>query len=96
MTVDAYKAYAAGKVSASEFSCLDQMWTKESSWNPNAQNPSSTAYGIPQFLDSTWATTGFAKTPDPYTQIDAGLVYVNKAYGGACAAWSFWQAHNWY
>jgi soluble lytic murein transglycosylase-like protein len=68
----------------------------ESSWNPNADNPTSTAYGIPQFLDSTWAGTGYAKTSDPYTQIDAGLVYIAKSYGTPCGAWSFWQAHNWY
>lgn len=94
--VAAYQAYAAGKVSASEYNCLVPMWNRESGWNPTAQNPGSTAYGIPQFLDSTWATVGFSKTSDPYTQIDAGIAYVNKAYGGACDAWAFWQAHNYY
>jgi hypothetical protein len=96
LNVDAYKAYAAGKVDATQFSCLDQMWMHESSWNPNADNPTSTAYGIPQFLDSTWAGTGYAKTSDPYTQIDAGLVYIAKAYGTPCGAWSFWQANHYY
>lgn len=96
LNVDAYKAYAAGKVSADQFSCLDTLWMHESGWNPNADNPTSTAYGIPQFLDSTWAGTGYAKTSDPYTQIDAGLVYIAKSYGTPCGAWSFWQAHNWY
>lgn len=94
--VAAYQAYAASKVNASEYSCLVSMWNRESGWNPNAQNPTSTAYGIAQFLDSTWATVGFSKTSDPYAQIDAGIAYVNKAYGGACAAWTFWQANNYY
>ena len=67
--------------SGSEFSCLENLWGKESGWNPNAQNPTSTAYGIPQFLDSTWAGTGIAKTSDGYRQIDAGLIYIEQRYG---------------
>ncbi|WP_348240207.1 transglycosylase SLT domain-containing protein, partial [Salmonella enterica] len=41
---------------------------KESSWNPKAQNPKSTAYGLFQFLDSTWASVGGRKTSDPTAQ----------------------------
>jgi hypothetical protein len=93
----AYKDYAAGKLgNATQMSCLDQLWTVESNWNPAAQNPSSTAYGIPQFLNSTWASTGIAKTSDPYRQVDAGLIYIKNRYGTPCSAWSFHQAHNWY
>ena len=47
----------------SQFSCLENLWGKESGWNPNAQNPSSTAYGIPQFLDSTWAAPASPRPP---------------------------------
>jgi hypothetical protein len=79
-----------------EFSCLESLWGKESGWNPNAQNPSSTAYGIPQFLDSTWAGTGIAKTSDGYRQIDAGLIYINSRYGSPCGAWSHSQSTGWY
>jgi hypothetical protein len=81
---------------ANEFSCLESLWGKESGWNPDAQNPTSTAYGIPQFLDSTWAGTGIAKTSDGYRQIDAGLIYINNRYGSPCAAWGHSQANNWY
>jgi hypothetical protein len=92
-----YKEYAMSKVgSASEFSCLENLWGKESGWNPNAQNPSSTAYGIAQFLDSTWSGTGIAKTSDGYRQIDAGLIYIEKAYGSPCAAWGKSQSSGWY
>ena len=79
-----------------EFSCLESLWGKESGWNPNAQNPSSTAYGIPQFLDSTWAGTGIAKTSDGYRQIDAGLIYIDSRYGSPCGAWSHSRSNNWY
>ena len=80
----------------SEFGCLENLWGKESGWNPNAQNPSSTAYGIPQFLDSTWAGTGIAKTSDGYRQIDAGLIYIDERYGSPCGAWSHSQSTGWY
>ena len=96
--VQAYQSYALGKLggNATQSSCLNQLWQRESGWNPNAQNSSSSAYGIPQFLNSTWASTGIAKTSDPYRQVDAGLVYVTSRYGSPCGAWSFWQAHKWY
>ena len=48
----------------------------------------STAYGIAQFLDSTWAGTGIAKTSDGYRQIDAGLIYIENRYGSPCSAWA--------
>jgi hypothetical protein len=93
-----YQDYALGKLggNSSEFSCLESLWGKESGWNPNAQNPTSTAYGIPQFLDSTWAGTGIAKTSDGYRQIDAGLIYIENRYGSPCGAWAHSQANNWY
>jgi hypothetical protein len=93
-----YQDYAMSKLGGdgSQFSCLENLWGKESGWNPNAQNPSSTAYGIPQFLDSTWASTGIAKTSDGYRQIDAGLIYIEQRYGTPCSAWSHSQAKNWY
>jgi Transglycosylase SLT domain len=93
-----FQDYALGKLggNAGQFSCLESLWGKESGWNPNAQNPSSTAYGIPQFLDSTWASTGIAKTSDGYRQIDAGLIYIDSRYGSPCGAWDHSQANGWY
>jgi len=80
----------------SEFSCLESLWGKESGWNPDAQNPTSTAYGIPQFLDSTWKGTGITKTSDGYRQIDAGLIYIDSSYGSPCGAWSHSKSTGWY
>ncbi|MGR6966820.1 aggregation-promoting factor C-terminal-like domain-containing protein [Geodermatophilus sp. URMC 61] len=93
----AYKDYAAsGFRSPAQFDCLELLWEAESDWNPYAQNPTSTAYGIAQFIDATWATTGIAKTSNPYRQIDAGLIYIDERYGTSCDAWAFHQANNWY
>jgi hypothetical protein len=93
-----FQDYALSKLGGDggQFSCLENLWGKESGWNPNAQNPSSTAYGIPQFLDSTWAGTGIAKTSDGYRQIDAGLVYIDSRYGSPCGAWGHSQSTGWY
>ncbi len=93
-----FQDYALGQLGGDtgEFSCLESLWGKESGWNPNAQNPSSTAYGIPQFLDSTWAGTGIAKTSDGYRQIDAGLIYIDSRYGSPCGAWGHSQSTGWY
>jgi hypothetical protein len=93
-----FQSYALSKLGgdSGQFSCLENLWGKESGWNPTAQNPSSTAYGIPQFLDSTWAGTGIAKTSDGYRQIDAGLIYVDQRYGSPCGAWAHSQSAGWY
>jgi hypothetical protein len=93
-----YQEYALSKLGGDggQFSCLENLWGKESGWNPNAQNPSSSAYGIPQFLDSTWAGTGIGKTSDGYRQIDAGLVYIDSRYGSPCGAWGHSQSTGWY
>jgi hypothetical protein len=93
-----FQEYALAQLGgdANEFSCLESLWGRESGWNPDAQNPTSTAYGIPQFLDSTWAGTGIAKTSDGYRQIDAGLIYINNRYGSPCGAWGHSQSTGWY
>jgi hypothetical protein len=82
--------------SDSQWKCLDVLWDHESGWNPRATNPSSGAYGIAQFLDSTWSSTGVAKTSSPAGQIKAGLIYIERRYGTPCAAWAFWQKRSWY
>jgi hypothetical protein len=79
-----------------DIGALVELWNKESGWNPNAQNPTSTAYGIAQFLNGTWGGTGFQKTNDPYTQIRAGLQYIKGRYGSPSAALSFHHRNNWY
>lgn len=79
-----------------QWAALDALIQKESSWNPNAQNPTSTAYGLFQFLNSTWSGVGAVKTSDPGGQINAGLKYISQRYGTPSAAWAFHQRNNWY
>ncbi|MGQ3385298.1 tape measure protein [Glutamicibacter sp. TV12E] len=81
--------------SGRQWDSLSKLINKESSWNPNAQNPSSTAYGLFQFLNGTWGSYG-AKTSDPTGQAKAGLKYISQRYGDPEKAWAFHKRNNWY
>lgn len=80
-----------------QFSCLQSLWQKESSWNYQAYNDSSGATGIPQSLPGDkMATAGADWQTSARTQIVWGLDYIDRAYGTPCAAWAKSQAVNWY
>ena len=80
-----------------QFSCLDSIYNNESGWNVHADNPTSSAYGIPQALPgSKMATAGPNWENDPVTQIKWGLGYIKGRYGSPCSAWSFKQGAGWY
>lgn len=82
---------------SSQFGCLDSLWTKESGWNVHADNPSSSAYGIPQALPgSKMASAGPDWANNPVTQIKWGLGYIQARYGTPCNAWGHSQSYNWY
>jgi hypothetical protein len=78
-----------------QFGAIDSIFTRESGWNPNAKNPTSTAYGIPQFLAGTRAQYP-GNWSDPAWQIQAGIKYQIDRYGSPNAANAFWNAHHWY
>ena len=81
--------------SADQFGCLDALYVSESDWDPRADNPTSSAYGIPQALTETHDLPADYMT-NPVTQIEWGLDYIRSSYGTPCAAWEFKQANNWY
>ena len=83
--------------SESEFSCLDALYMSESGWDPQADNPSSSAYGIPQALTGgTHDDLPADYMTNPASQIRWGLQYIKNSYGTPCAAWEFKQSNNWY
>ena len=88
---------AARGWSAGQFDCLDSLWTKESNWKVRADNPTSSAYGIPQALPgSKMASAGSDWRTNAHTQISWGLGYIADRYGSPCGAWSHSKSHNWY
>ena len=81
-SIEAYKLYAHMMVgSDKQYRCLVDLWHKESRWNFKADNPKSTAYGIPQLLRM--------KERNPYRQIDLGLKYITKRYDTPCLALAY-------
>lgn len=82
--------------SPGELGAWYQLGMKESGWNNNAQNPTSTAYGIGQFLNSTWGGYGIPKTSNPALQVEAMARYIKARYGSPSRALAFHNAHNWY
>ncbi len=90
------KYYAKALISAqyetwghSEFRALKKLWGKESAWDHTADNPKSSAYGIPQLLKME------PNTPAP-EQIARGLAYIKHRYGKPSVAWAHWRKHGWY
>lgn len=80
-----------------QFSCYNSIIMRESKWNPYADNPHSSAYGIPQALPgSKMASFGSDWRTNPATQIRWGLDYVHDRYGTPCQAWGFKRSHGWY
>jgi hypothetical protein len=80
-----------------EYSCLNQLWTKESNWNYKSRNKKSGAHGIPQALPASkmnvvstdWRT-------NPVTQIRWGLRYISIRYETPCKALAKHKRSNWY
>lgn len=80
--VNNYKLYAHIKVvDAKQYRCLELLWNRESRWDPRADNPKSSAYGIPQMLR--------LKVLDPYRQIDIGLKYIAHKHLTPCRALAY-------
>ncbi|QIK72010.1 lytic transglycosylase domain-containing protein [Propioniciclava coleopterorum] len=80
-----------------QFTCYDNIIMRESVWDHTADNPTSSAYGIPQALPgSKMSSEGADWRTNPATQIKWGLKYVKERYGTPCQAWSFKRANGWY
>lgn len=80
-----------------QFSCLNNLWTKESHWNYKAHNYRSGAHGIPQALPADkMSVVGSDWRTNPVTQIRWGLRYITIRYESPCKAWSFFKSKRYY
>jgi tape measure domain-containing protein len=78
---------------------MNWIVSKESGWNPKAQNPRSTASGLPQFINATsraYLGGAPAKRFGVFKQLDGMQRYVNDRYKGWLGAVKFWKAHHYY
>ncbi len=84
-----YKLYAHIKLlNSKQYRCLEILWMRESKWDPRADNPKSSAFGIPQMLKM--------KELDPFKQIDLGLKYITHKHSTPCKALHFHNQRGWY
>ncbi|WP_052770004.1 transglycosylase SLT domain-containing protein [Paenibacillus sp. IHB B 3415] len=92
------KAIQAGGYTSDWLKPVLELVARESSFNPNAKNPKSTAAGLFQFLDGTRKNYGGSSVDwsDPYQQAIAGLKYIKDRYGTPEDALKFWDENNWY
>lgn len=88
-----------GWSTGAQWAALYQLIGNESSWNPDASaEPASDAFGLYQFLSTTWADVGGYKSSDPKVQAVYGDKYIQQRYGDpvkALAAWNSRSPH-WY
>lgn len=82
------------KARFTNWEAVAELVARESGFNPVAQNPKSTAYGLGQFLDMHGVRTKCGADID--CQLDALKGYIAKRYGTATKALAFWEAHSWY
>ena len=84
-----YKLYAHMKLlNAKQYRCLEVLWNRESRWDPRADNPKSSAYGIPQLLKM--------RELDPFKQIDLGLKYISHKHSTPCRALDYYNKRGYY
>ncbi|WP_256725519.1 transglycosylase SLT domain-containing protein [Streptomyces sp. IMTB 2501] len=94
-TVAQVQAIARQIVPAGQFQCFSNIVDHESTWNYQAVNASSGAYGLVQALPGgKMASAGADWQTNPATQIKWGLSYMNERYGSPCDAWTYWQANG--
>jgi len=80
-----------------QWAALNAVAMRESGWSMTAQNPSSGAYGIAQFINGPGEYYQYGG--NPYTmvgQITAFFNYIRSRYGTPEGAWAHEVAYGWY
>jgi hypothetical protein len=90
------RSYARSMVSVEEYVALHELIMRESSWNPDARNRKSTAYGLGQLIDQTWEDIGIEKSDDFRIQLIAAHKYVMQRYGSWQKALEFHKRNGYY
>lgn len=84
---------AAAGIAESDRGYVEFIVRRESSWNPNATNPSSGACGLVQALPcSKVPGNGY----DPIDNLRWASGYAEARYGGWAPAYDFWTRNHWW
>ena len=86
-------------VTGAKKKAMNWIVSKESGWDPKAQNPRSTASGLPQMINSTsrqYLGGAPAKKYGVWKQLDGMKKYTKERYGGWIQAANFWKKHHYY
>jgi hypothetical protein len=92
LTIETPKTYAKRLTEGrwpGSWACLHELWHRESRWKHTADNPRSSAYGIPQIL-------GLSPELNPYQQVDRGLDYIAHRHSSPCRALRFHDRKGFY
>lgn len=95
LILQAYKIL--GNKYKQEIVFVDKLIRKEAGYGTPSnklQNKRSTAFGLGQFLNSTWKSTNIKKTLDPIKQISALIIYSNNRYGSVEKAVLAWNSRG--
>lgn len=88
---------AAAGISASDFTYVDYIVSRESRWNAGAKNTRSGAYGLCQSLPGTkMASAGSDWETNPVTQLRWCHGYAIGRYGSWQAAYNTWVSKHWW
>lgn len=83
----------ASGIPESDWTYVDYIVSKESTWNPNAVNKSSGACGLAQALPCSKLGPNWN---DPVVALKWQYNYVKARYGSYAGAYSFWLSNHWY
>lgn len=85
---------AQAGIPESDWAYVDYIVTKESSWNPQARNASSGAFGLAQCLNKS--ADSLCYSSNPVDQLKWQHSYVKSRYGSYAGAYNFWVSKHWY
>jgi len=88
---------AARGWTGAQWNALYDVENAEAGFNMTAQNPSSGAYGLAQFINGAGEYAQYGGNSTTASgQITAMLNYIAQRYGTPAAAWAHEEAYHWY
>lgn len=84
---------AAAGISPEDYGAADYIISHESSWNPDATEPTTGAHGLPQALPYSKTGCGWE---DAVCQLQWASQYASSRYEGWQGAYAHWISYRWW